>query len=147
MTRIEKKTETSNQFAARKLATFLKFYAPKQLFFARSNINCDICNDVGVPGTLIRYRHVYKDVNRKVALHVCAQCLASEGILLQVRRASKANKKCNICGSEMELVDEDPELGKYWSCECGQAYIQKGPGNAFDSNGWQKFVPKKEDEE
>jgi len=46
-------------------------------------------------------------------------------------------KKCRTCGADMELVDEDPDLGKMWECPyCSNVYIKVGPGNAFDSTGW-----------
>ena len=44
---------------------------------------------------------------------------------------------CRDCGKEMELVDQDPLLGKMWHCTtCNLTYILAGPGNAFDRTGW-----------
>jgi hypothetical protein len=46
---------------------------------------------------------------------------------------------CKDCHKKMDLVDEDPLLGKMWYCEnCDLTYIDVGPGNAFDQQGWSK---------
>jgi hypothetical protein len=47
---------------------------------------------------------------------------------------------CPECGELMELVDEDPCLGKMWDCStCKIEYIKAGPGNAFDRTGWRHY--------
>lgn len=77
---------------------------------------------------------------------LCKQCnaliddYAPKGLCLEcyVGNYPVMTKHCRCCGDAMELVDSDPELGKMFYCEpCDQTYIHKGPGNAFDSHGWQ----------
>ena len=47
-------------------------------------------------------------------------------------------KFCKSCGDEMELVDEDPDLGSMFYCErCDLTYNRTG-NNAFDTTGWSR---------
>ena len=47
---------------------------------------------------------------------------------------------CKDCKKEMELIDEDPGLGKMWNCnECRLEFIRVGSCNAFDRTGWKRY--------